>query len=119
MDKYHSENVCSCHHFHLARNVSYSTIAFCSIIQWASNALEVLKDVLDAVDAQHPQVSQGSVILTTETRILNSKNITLLYLDPYWIYLCIDMFLDASPVKVIRLLLVTNFFNKKINMETS
>jgi len=36
---------------------------FCSIIQKASNALEVLKEVLDAISAQHPQVSQGPVIL--------------------------------------------------------
>lgn len=35
-------------------------IVFCSIIQKASNALEVLKEVLDAVDAQHPQVSLES-----------------------------------------------------------
>jgi len=38
-------------------NLSYSAIVFSSIIQKASNVLEVLKEVLDAVDAKHPQVS--------------------------------------------------------------
>jgi len=36
---------------------------FGSIIQKACNALEVLKEVLDAINAQHPKVSQGPVIL--------------------------------------------------------
>jgi len=36
---------------------------FCSIIQKASNALEVLKEVLDAINTQHPQVGQGPIIL--------------------------------------------------------
>jgi len=44
-------------------NLSYSAIVFCSIIQKASNVLEVLKEVLDAVDGKHPQVSQESVII--------------------------------------------------------
>jgi len=38
----------------------YIAIVFCSIIQKAGNALEVLKEVLDAVDAQHPQVTLES-----------------------------------------------------------
>jgi SpoU rRNA methylase family enzyme len=33
---------------------------FCSIIQKAGNALEVLNEVLDAVDAQNPQVTLES-----------------------------------------------------------
>lgn len=44
-------------------NLAYSVIVFCRIIQKASNVLEVLKEVLDAVDAKHPQVSQESVIM--------------------------------------------------------
>lgn len=40
-------------HFHL---LVYCN-RLCSIIQKASNALEVLKEVLDAVDAQYPQVT--------------------------------------------------------------
>lgn len=43
---------------------------FCSIIQKASNALEVLKEVLDAIDAQHPQVSQGPVMLKSDFAFL-------------------------------------------------
>lgn len=35
----------------------------CSIIQKAGNVLEVLKEVLDAVDSQHPEVYFWSIIL--------------------------------------------------------
>jgi hypothetical protein len=38
----------------------YIAIVFCSIIQKAGNALEVLNEVLDAVDAQNPQVTLES-----------------------------------------------------------
>ena len=65
VEKYHSKNICSCD-FRLAKSISYSAIVFCSIIQKASNALEVLKEVLDAVDAQHPQVGQGYIKLKSE-----------------------------------------------------
>jgi hypothetical protein len=51
-------------------NLSYSAIVFCSIIQKASNVLEILKEVLDAVDAKNPQVSQGSVIMKLEFHTL-------------------------------------------------
>lgn len=34
----------------------FSVLISCSIIQKASNALDVLKEVLDAVDSQHPEV---------------------------------------------------------------
>jgi hypothetical protein len=43
--------------FRLQNNtIFYSVSIPFSIIQKASNALEVLKEVLDAVDTQHPEV---------------------------------------------------------------
>lgn len=45
-------------HFHILFSCkAFSTRSIlCSIVQKAHNALEVLKDVLDAVDARHPEV---------------------------------------------------------------
>ena len=43
---------CSCQVHDLIHRIS------CSIIEKASNALEVLKEVIDAVDARHPEVCQ-------------------------------------------------------------
>lgn len=45
-----------CNFCHRKTIIYYLIPVLCSIIQKASNALEVLKEVLDAVDSQHPEV---------------------------------------------------------------
>lgn len=47
-------------HFFPSTDSGFSAIV-CSIIQKASNALEVLREVLDAVDSQNPEVHKSVV----------------------------------------------------------
>lgn len=90
--------------FLLSVNLSYSAIVLCSIIQKASNALEVLKEVLDAIDAKHPQVSQGSVIMKLEFHI--PRIWFAFYLDS-----CLVILLHSNKVLGLKfgLLLVLNW----------
>lgn len=49
-------------YFCLQKNIMSNFVFFlCSIIQKAGNALEVLKEVLDAVDSQNPEVPLGTL----------------------------------------------------------
>lgn len=47
-----------CHNYEVFHETSNVLFVSHSIIQKANNALEVLKEVLDAVDSQNPEVCQ-------------------------------------------------------------
>jgi hypothetical protein len=71
----------------LPQRIAISNLAFIvpSIIQKASNALEVLKEVLDAVDSQNPEVLFSPAILNLVFqyfRLLVSINCIFISHDP-------------------------------------
>lgn len=93
-------------------------LILCSIIQKASNALEVLKEVLDAVDSQHPEVCCWSTIVNFKLYLKKSQ--VTWYLSFYrflffiFIHVC-KPFMGLRAPKERRKEMVFFFFSLKYN----